>query len=70
MPRPETKAKILDFIDKNIWLHNIKAEHVKCAFKKYRNPRVKLMCVFLMIQKLYTMIYLLSQYYETDGEAR
>jgi hypothetical protein len=23
-----TKEAILDFIDKNVWLHNIKAEHV------------------------------------------
>lgn len=65
-----TKEVILDFIDKNIWLHNIKAEHVKCAFKKYRNPRVKLMCLFLMIQKLYTMMYLLYQCYGENHDGR
>ena len=43
----------------NIFLDLIRSESTQCAFKNYRNPRVRLMIVCLFIQKLYTFIYLL-----------
>lgn len=47
-------------MDKYIYLHRIDKQEVACAFKNYRNPRVKLMCLFLCIQKIVTMAYLLN----------
>jgi hypothetical protein len=41
---------------------------VACAFKNYRNPRVRLMCLFLIIQKLVTFVYLLVQYTRSTEE--
>ena len=53
------RTRLAAFIDQHIFLHKIKQEEVKCAFKTYRNPRVRLMVLFLMIQKVVTLIYLL-----------
>jgi len=48
-----------EFAKTNIFLDLIRSESTKCDFKKYRNPRVRLMIVCLFIQKLYTFIYLI-----------
>lgn len=49
-----------DFIKKHVLLDLIGAETTQCAFKNYRNPRVRLMIVFLFIQKLFTFVYLIK----------
>jgi len=43
----------------NIFLDLIRSESTQCAFKNYRNPRVRLMIVCLFIQKIYTFVYLI-----------
>jgi hypothetical protein len=48
------------FTKKNILLDLIKSQETQCAFKNYRNPRVRLMVVCLFIQKLCTFIYLIN----------
>lgn len=51
--------KLKEFARVNIFLDLIRSESTQCAFKNYRNPRVRLMIVCLFIQKLYTFIYLI-----------
>ena len=55
----EEKLNFRDLIDKFIWLNHTNSEQVKCAFKNYRNPRVRLMSIFLGISKLFTMTLML-----------
>lgn len=52
------KLNFKEFLDKFIWLNHTNNEQVKCAFKNYRNPRVRLMTIFLSIQKMFTLCFI------------
>lgn len=62
------KRDFSKFANENIFLELIKAEQVKCAFKNYRNPRVRMMVICLFIQKFYTFAYLINLQLKSEEE--
>ena len=45
----QLSLKLKEFARVNIFLDLIRSESTQCAFKNYRNPRVRLMIVCLFI---------------------
>jgi hypothetical protein len=62
------KRDFKKFANDNILLELIKAEQVKCAFKNYRNPRVRMMVVCLFIQKFLTFAYLINLQLKSEDD--
>jgi len=53
-------------VDKFFYLNKIQDPAVQCAFVSYREPRIKMFTVFLVLQKLFTFGHLLLPLFDAE----